>query len=73
MPTGPISDAARLPDLRTPPLAIVEYANAISSGVTPSSSPPSVMDGLVDSSVWMPMSWAVCAISSVPTWMPSSA
>src|SRR5471030_1070887 len=49
---------ARLPLIRLPPSAIVEYACAMSSGVTPVKRPPIVMAGFCDTSVVMPKSCA---------------
>ena len=54
-----------------PLLAMVEYAYAISRGVTPSCRPPSVMAGLVEIGVRMPMRRAILAMRRVPTLSPS--
>ena len=54
-----------------PLLAMVEYAYAISSGVTPSWRPPSVIAGFVEIGVRMPMRRAIRAIRRVPTCSPS--
>ena len=62
-----------MPLTRSPPWAIVSYAWAMSSGVTPTVSPPIVIAGLVDSGVVMPIRWASRAILRVPTFSPTSA
>ena len=45
----------------------------MSSGVTPTVSPPIVIAGLVESGVVMPIRWASSAIRWVPTLSPTSA
>src|SRR2546423_4205726 len=52
---------------------MVEYAYAISSGVTPSLRPPSVIAGFVDTRVFRPIFWAIFATRRVPSFKPSSA
>ena len=45
----------------------------MSSGVTPWRRPPSVIDGLVEIGVRMPIRRAMRAIRLVPTWRPTAA
>src|SRR5918999_1277429 len=71
--TGPFLSGASEPDTLLPSFASVEYAYAISSGVTPSSRPPSSMAGFVERSVRMPIRRAMRATRFGPTSMPSSA
>src|SRR5437763_10948634 len=52
---------------------MVEYAYAISSGVTPSFRPPSTMAGLVDRGVRIPIFRAIRATFLGPTWRPTDA
>ena len=81
MPAGP---GTRLPSrlrstapglivvhVRRPPRAKVWYACAMSSGVTPSLRPPSVIARLCDTGVRMPSRRASRAIFRVPTWTPT--
>ena len=56
-----------------PPVANVWYAWAMSSGVTPSRRPPSVMAGFEDTGVRMPIRRAVRATRFVPTCRPTAA
>ena len=73
MPTGPSCAAPSVPVTRRPPAAKVSKACAMSSGVTPSRRPPSVIAGLAETGVRMPMRVAVAATLRVPTWMPAAA
>ena len=59
--------------VKRPRWASVWYACAMSSGVTPSRRPPSVMAQLVDSGVRIPIRPASRAIRRVPVLMPTCA
>ena len=72
MPTG-APGSASVPLTRSPPWAIVSYACAMSSGVTPTVRPPMVIAGLVESGVVMPILRASRAMREVPTRRPTSA
>ena len=56
-----------------PPVANVWYAWAMSSGVTPSRRPPSVIAQFLDTGVRMPMSSASLATRRTPTFRPTCA
>jgi len=73
MPTGPLSSAARVPVTRCPPAWKVSNAWAMSSGVTPCSSPPSVIARFEETGVRMPILRASRATFFVPTSMPAAA
>ena len=79
MPTGPGARPSRglsapglsVPYTRSPPLAKVSYACAMSSGDTPCFRPPSVIAQLVETLLRMPMRSASRAILRVPILMPT--
>ena len=55
MPTGPALLDPSVPVTRSPSAANVSYAWAMSSGVTPSFRPPSVIAGFADTGVRIPI------------------
>ena len=59
--------------VRRPFCAIVSYAWAMSSAVTPCLRPPSVMAKLLETGVRIPIRRASLAIFFVPVWTPSCA
>ena len=62
-----------MPYTRSPPLANVSYACAMSSGVTPFLRPPSVIAQLLETLVRIPIRSASRAIFRVPILMPTCA
>ena len=73
MPTGPSSLEPSVPEMRRPPVWKVSYACAMSSGVTPCSSPPSVIARFEETGVRIPILRVSFATRLVPTSMPAAA